>query len=102
MVIKCTIQVPQFLGSQEKYWMFTQAGEFNTETLLFTPTDYSINDQGDVGKHEVTFHSIKEFEKYRVVNMSKDFEVKYRKWIIISSIAALLISITAIIISVCC
>ena len=51
--IRCKIQTPQFLGSQDKFYMFKQYGVFDTVTLKFTPTC--------IGGHTVQFHDINDF-----------------------------------------
>ena len=52
--VKVMIQTPQFLGSQENYYLLKQPGWLYLTTLKFTP----IKELG--GKHVVYFGSIKE------------------------------------------
>lgn len=61
--IQCTIETPQFRGSQDNFWMKRQTGTFNTETKLFTPDDNHENNKGEVGKHSVQFRSMEDFKK---------------------------------------
>lgn len=65
-LIQCTIETPQFRGSQDNYWMKRQTGFFDSKTLLFTPNDNPDNDKGEVGKHSVQFHSLSDFKKSRI------------------------------------
>lgn len=64
--IQCTIETPQFRGSQDNFWMKRQSGTLDTETLLFTPDDNPENDAGEVFKHFVQFHSREQFNKFRI------------------------------------
>jgi hypothetical protein len=52
--IKVVIQTPQFLGSQEEFYMLKQTGWLYLTTLKFKP----IRELG--GNHEVCFRSIKD------------------------------------------
>lgn len=58
--IKCTIRTPQHKDGKIHYWR-VQYGEFNELTFLFTPD--SPKKDGD---HNVQFHSMEDFKKYRV------------------------------------
>ena len=64
--IRCTIETPQFRGSQDDFWMKKQTGWLNTDSLLFTPDRNPENDKGEVGKHGVQFHSLEDFKKAKV------------------------------------
>lgn len=64
--VACTIKTPQFRGSQEDFWMKTQTGVFNYNTMVFTPDTNPENDEGEVGKHRVQFHSESDFRKARI------------------------------------
>lgn len=55
--IKCEIETPQFLGCQEKYYMFKQTGRYNVFNKKFT-TDNSVE-----GSHNVWYRNNKDFEK---------------------------------------
>lgn len=65
-IVQCTIGTPQFKGSQDEYWMKRQTGSFNIETMLFTPDANPENDKGEVGMHTVQFHSLRDFNKFRI------------------------------------
>jgi hypothetical protein len=66
MKIECVIKSPQFMGSQDKFWLKEQSGLFDTENLLFVPDSNYKNDQGLVGKHKVQFHERHDFDKARI------------------------------------
>ena len=59
--VDCEIETPQFLGCQEKYYLFRQTGKYNIITRRFK-TDNSVP-----GSHDVKgFKSYKDFKKYVV------------------------------------
>lgn len=37
---KCTIETPQFLGSQDKFYLHRQSGKYNKRTGKFTPHEF--------------------------------------------------------------
>lgn len=55
--VRCEIETPQFLGCQEKYYMFRQSGWYNILTKKFK-TDHKVS-----GSHDVWgFTSFKDFQ----------------------------------------
>lgn len=116
MILKCKISTPQFLGSQEKYRMKTQVGEFDTKTFLFTPDNHEFNDR-EGSRHCVQFESMEHFKKFTVVSMrkcsqlreiirqllrSKDPDIIYWKWSMIVSIVSLILSLIALTFALLC
>jgi hypothetical protein len=57
MLVECIIETPQFLGSEDKYYMLRQIGVLDTETFLFTPYK---------GGHRVQFQGEEDFERFRI------------------------------------
>jgi hypothetical protein len=50
--VKVKIETPQFLGSQDKFYMHSQVGHLYYTTLEFRP------EQKKKGNHNVKFHTI--------------------------------------------
>lgn len=101
MLINCIIETPQFMGSQDKFWMKKQSGIFDTVTLRFQPNDDPMNNSGSVGKHSVQFSSIADFESARIDKPDWEHFRRLQINTIWISVVSAIISITAIIILSC-
>lgn len=59
-LFKCTIETPQFHGSQDDYHMHRQSGWYNKATNQFVPFDFSS------GNHVVHFSGIGNLKKFLI------------------------------------
>lgn len=60
--MNCTIRTPQFKDGKIHYYV-TQKGIFDESTLYFTTSE--------VSGHNVQFHSMEDFNKFRVKDKSE-------------------------------